>query len=290
MSVLTDIWRQLVRRRLWPVALLLVAAIAAVPLLLAKEPEPTVDASVPPAPATAAASELVEAPIVTASEEGSRVKGRKVLGKQRDIFKSTAKKPKAAKAAEPTGGDEEPAQEKPAESPAEQPSTGGGGSPATSAPTAPATPAPKPKTYPANSLSVRFGSADSDLAKSTLPKTEGAAVGRAAAAHLHGPAEGRQDRSVPARRSASAQRRRRVPPDARELRDDPSAGRRDRVLRRGRRGRHTTAQFQLDLLKIHKANADGAKAPGSPGSRASTSAAAAPPARSAASAPRSRTR
>ena len=40
MSVITDTWRQLVRRRLWPVAALLVAALAAVPFLLAKDPEP----------------------------------------------------------------------------------------------------------------------------------------------------------------------------------------------------------------------------------------------------------
>ena len=53
MSVLTDIWRQLVQRRLWPVAVLLIAALVAVPLLLAKDPEPTVEAAAP-APANAA--------------------------------------------------------------------------------------------------------------------------------------------------------------------------------------------------------------------------------------------
>ena len=45
MSVITDTWRQLVRRRLWPVAALLVAALAAVPFLLAKDPEPAPVAS-----------------------------------------------------------------------------------------------------------------------------------------------------------------------------------------------------------------------------------------------------
>ena len=56
MSFLTDIWRQLKERRLWPVALLLVAAIVAVPLVLAKDPEPAVDRPRrrPRAPATAA--------------------------------------------------------------------------------------------------------------------------------------------------------------------------------------------------------------------------------------------
>ena len=39
MSAVTNMWRQLVQRRLWPVAILLIAALAAVPLTLAKEPE-----------------------------------------------------------------------------------------------------------------------------------------------------------------------------------------------------------------------------------------------------------
>ena len=38
MNVVTTIWRQLVRRRLWPVAVLLLAALVAVPVLLAREP------------------------------------------------------------------------------------------------------------------------------------------------------------------------------------------------------------------------------------------------------------
>ena len=53
MSFVTDTWRQLVRRRLWPVALLLLAALAAVPFVLAKDPEP---AAVPAAPAGNAGS------------------------------------------------------------------------------------------------------------------------------------------------------------------------------------------------------------------------------------------
>ena len=48
MSVLNDTWRFLVQRRLWPVAILLIAAAAAVPMLLAEEPAPP-----PAAPAVA---------------------------------------------------------------------------------------------------------------------------------------------------------------------------------------------------------------------------------------------
>src|SRR3712207_621560 len=40
MNVITDTLRQIVRRKLWPVALVLLGALAAVPLVLAKEPEP----------------------------------------------------------------------------------------------------------------------------------------------------------------------------------------------------------------------------------------------------------
>ena len=40
MTAVTNLWRQLVQRRLWPVAILLIAALVAVPLMLAKDPEP----------------------------------------------------------------------------------------------------------------------------------------------------------------------------------------------------------------------------------------------------------
>ena len=36
MTLITDTWRQLVERRLWPIALLLLAALVAVPVLLAQ--------------------------------------------------------------------------------------------------------------------------------------------------------------------------------------------------------------------------------------------------------------
>ncbi len=40
MSVINDTWRFLVQRRLWPVAILLIAAAAAVPMLLRQDPRP----------------------------------------------------------------------------------------------------------------------------------------------------------------------------------------------------------------------------------------------------------
>jgi hypothetical protein len=170
MSVLTDIWRQLVRRRLWPVAILLVAAIAAVPMLLAKEPEVT-ETAAPPASAATADSELADAPIVTASTATNRSPGRKVLGTRHNIFKSTAKKPKVPK--------QDTAETKPEEQPTQSPSgsgddkkdsgsgsSGSGGSPAARA--QPTTPAPKPKSYPLYSLKVRFSNGG-QVVKGYLP-------------------------------------------------------------------------------------------------------------------------
>ncbi len=45
-SVLKDTWRGMIQRRLWPVAVLLLAALVAVPLLLTSEPEPVAPAPV----------------------------------------------------------------------------------------------------------------------------------------------------------------------------------------------------------------------------------------------------
>ncbi len=186
MSFLTDIWRQLKERRLWPVALLLVAAIVAVPLVLAKDPEPAVDAATPPASAgDAGADDLSDEPIVTAEAVSVRAKGRVVIGKQRDIFASTAKEPKQEKqddkdAKKSSSGDKgddgkdaSPAPEPPA-------SSGGGGSAPAPAPVDPGTqpaPKPKPKTYPQYSLKVRFSGGDAGATgiltrRSALPSDE----------------------------------------------------------------------------------------------------------------------
>ena len=94
MSIVTDTWRQLVRRRLWPVAVLLVAALAAVPLLLAKDPEPARRgrrAGRRRARARACWPPSRSCPSPTPRTSGKR---RRVLGVRHDIFKPTAKAPK----------------------------------------------------------------------------------------------------------------------------------------------------------------------------------------------------
>lgn len=163
MKPITDIWRQLVRRRLWPVALLLVGAAAAVPVLLAKEP-----AVVPPAPPAAATGAdggvLATEPIVALSEPADPDADRRPLGKRHDIFKPTKKAPKPQKAPKVKADVTKTTVDKPAkdkEAATGGSSTGGG----TVIPPAPTIAPEKPKTYPFNSLIVRFG----DGGRKTLP-------------------------------------------------------------------------------------------------------------------------
>ena len=152
MSVINDTWRFLVGRRLWPVAILLIAAAAAVPMLLAKDPAPTV-AQAPTAAVKADKNAvLAEDPIVTEAADGDRSGRRQVLGSRKDPFKpkvtpTPTPKPEAAATAEPgnqgastgaAGG--------------ETPSTGASPAPDTTTPVV-----PKKKKYELYELSVRFG-------------------------------------------------------------------------------------------------------------------------------------
>ena len=94
MSILTSTWHELVRRKLLPVAILLLAALVAVPFLLAKDPEPASpvpaadDAS---APATASAA--TADPVVTLVQDGERSERRRVLGVRKNPFAPAPVKP-----------------------------------------------------------------------------------------------------------------------------------------------------------------------------------------------------
>ncbi len=154
MNLITNTWRQLISRRLWPVALLLVAALVAVPMKLAKKPEAV--AAVPAA--TLAKAEQAEAeskPVVqlkTASEPSGK-KRRRVLGQSKDPFapaplpKKKKQKAKAAATATPTA------------TPASGTSGGGSSAPPSSAPTTPAVPT---VTLPKGSIKVHFGDTNTD--------------------------------------------------------------------------------------------------------------------------------
>jgi len=160
MSAVTKMWRQLVQRRLWPVAILLIAALVAVPLTLAKEPA----ASPPPPPAAAPTNdELAVAPIVAVADTADRAKRRRVLGAAKNPFAvvkpeqapTTTSKATVAQ----TAGDEKSTGGESAAT------TTGGGMPSTTTPAVPDTavpaPAPSPaKRYEMHELTVRFGEAD----------------------------------------------------------------------------------------------------------------------------------
>jgi hypothetical protein len=167
MSVLTSTWRQLVQRRLWPIALVLVGALVAVPLTLAKPPAPAV-APAPAAPRPAAdASGPGGAALVALADDAAPRERRRVLGARKNPFagqplprprrtRQRTRRPGAAStttATRPAG----------AAGTKEVGSGATGGLPASPAPSAPA-PAPTTKapapTYPRDSLTVRFGDAD----------------------------------------------------------------------------------------------------------------------------------
>jgi hypothetical protein len=155
MSIVTDTWREMVRRRLWPVALLLLAALAAVPVLLAKEAEVAPAPAMAPAPKPTKSQAVAQAdPIVTmASADDAR--RRRVLGSRKDPFEP-APLPKAKKTKKTTTGTG--AQEAPS-TPATSGSGGGSTTPVVAQPVTPAPPVgtpPKPR-YPLYTLTVRFG-------------------------------------------------------------------------------------------------------------------------------------
>ena len=171
MSAITNVWRQLVQRRLWPVAIVLIAALAAVPLTLAKQPEPAAPAP-SPAPAAEADSQdalLAAEPIVAKGAAVDTAKRHKVVGKAKNPF-GVAKPAGSGSDAAPNSKGSVVTKTRSKDDDA--PSTGSGGGtpstgtstptqPAPAAPVTPAAPQPKPKTYAPQELTVRFGSDES---------------------------------------------------------------------------------------------------------------------------------
>lgn len=192
MTLITDTWRQLVQRRLWPIALVLLAALVAVPVLLAKAPAPAPAPTTSTVPAEHDDSAVTGKPIV-AQATNVDDSSRHVLGAPKDPFKpavlpkptpapsitaTTGKTTSNATASQvsssggsngsttsttttSSGGSSTPS----------TPSTpsGGGGGTTTAPPTSSAPPA-KPKAYPLYSLTVRFGDASGQLTKQHLKR------------------------------------------------------------------------------------------------------------------------
>jgi hypothetical protein len=154
MNVITTTWRQLVRRRLWPVALLLVAALAAIPVLLTEDP----GVAAPPAAAVAVAAEAddtIAEPIVAEVTPEDRARRRRVLGVRKDPFrpapvkKAKVDKPKTEAPPKSDGG---------TGTTGGQPVTGGSGG-GVPAPVVPAAPVAPKKYYEPGTIVVRFGEA-----------------------------------------------------------------------------------------------------------------------------------
>jgi hypothetical protein len=172
MSPVQNIWRQLVQRRLWPVAIVLVAGLAAVPMLLAKDPEP---APAPPAPAAVSADdELAAQPIVAEASVEETATRDKVLGKRKNPFavekadpatETTDKASDSVVTKTPTSDDGTSGS---SGSAGDTPS-GGGAAPAP-APTTPVEPAPKPKVYAQGELTVRFSGGEGAAARQSVKK------------------------------------------------------------------------------------------------------------------------
>jgi hypothetical protein len=166
MSAVTNMWSQLVQRRLWPVAILLIAALAAVPFTLAKEPDPV---EPPAAAAPATDDELAVTPIVTVADTDSAAKGRRVIGQPKNPFgtpkpdeteartnrsndagrRQTAQTPDI-KLPTTAGGTTAPSNPAPAPAPAPGPAP---------APPVTTTPEPPARQYAMHELTVRFGDA-----------------------------------------------------------------------------------------------------------------------------------
>jgi hypothetical protein len=154
MNAVTTIWRQLVRNKLWPVAVLLLAALVAVPVLLAREP--AVPETIAPVAVNTEADDSIAEPIVAKITPEDRDRRRRVLGVRKDPFRpAPVKEPKAV---------EQP--DTPDQSQPDAPSTGGTGSAGGGD-----EPAEAPVFYEPGTIIVRFGDAtNTQLTRFAIPK------------------------------------------------------------------------------------------------------------------------
>jgi hypothetical protein len=160
MNAIKDTMRALVRRKLWPLAVLLVAALVAVPYKLAKDPTIAPAATV----AHSSAKSSDGTPIVALADNTAT--GRKrVLGQAKDPFepaplpKSKKKKAKAAATATPA----------PTSTPDSGSPSGGSEAPPSSAPT---NPEPSGTRVPKYAIKVNFGSTQSDPESMTIARLD----------------------------------------------------------------------------------------------------------------------
>ena len=258
MSALSTLWSQLVQRRLWPVAILLIAALAAVPMALAKQP----DTAVPPEPVELSDdgdTALTAQPIVAHASVAEQTRHPRVLGKPKNPF---ALPPKVTPSAAPKSSSvvNQSSSPTPPASSGGSPSSSGGGTPPSAATPPAAAPAPAPRRYSLYDLTVRFGdAATGSLQRSTLkrlqplPSAEDPALiylgvmkdGKTAVFLLdHGVVATGDGNCEPAPDTCETIQMRAGDTEFFDVRDATGA---------------VTAQYQLDLVKIHKTATTSAK-------------------------------
>jgi hypothetical protein len=170
MNVLTTTWRQLVRRRLWPVAVLLLAALVAVPVMLARDPAPVTPpepAAQAPASQSAKTDDALAEPVVAKVSSTEKGRRRRVLGVRKDPFTPAVLKHKKKAPAKKAVKKQHTKTTRPTResTPSAPSSPSSPSSPAVSGPSTPAAPAPKKKVYAKDSLIVRFGDATGETLK-----------------------------------------------------------------------------------------------------------------------------
>jgi hypothetical protein len=269
-SAVTNLWRQFVQRRLWPVAIVLIAALAVVPLALTEDPAPAEPAPAVPATTADSGDELATQPIVGPAE--ARTKRRKVLGDAKNPFgvakqdaTSNSRTDNSVVSVNRTGDD--------AGSPnqVDSPSTDGGTTPSsgTPVPTTPAAPAPAPKKYAPQELTVRFGGPDDVTRRSVerlqpLPTAElpvliymGVLKDGKTAVFLvdHGVTPVGDGECRPSPEDCETIRLREGETEFLDVKDDTGA---------------VVGQYQLDLIKIHNAGQGSASASKAKKSRAAS--------------------
>jgi len=155
MRAIRDVWSELVERRLWPIALLLVVALVAVPVVLAKQPAAGQAAAGTDAPAVGAVASASGEPVVSVStgDGGSAP----LLGRSKDPFKAPPKPASSTTGSATTATGGTPAAGR---TPSGGP-TGSGGSGSGHA--SPRSANPAPRTYVYASVDVSFGRAGSPL-------------------------------------------------------------------------------------------------------------------------------
>jgi hypothetical protein len=146
MNVVTNTWRQLVRNKLWPVAVLLLAALVAVPVMLTREP--SVPAPLAPVAVGTEAGDTIAEPIVAKVTAEDRDRRRRVLGARKDPFQPAPVK-KAKVDVPDADADAGPAPV--------DPGTGGTGTGTGTG--SGGEPAPEKRYYEAGTIIVRFGEA-----------------------------------------------------------------------------------------------------------------------------------